>query len=199
MPTSEENTPLRPLYVITVSPPEPDELLVPLMAAVMVIHDSAAENPHQRDKDSPLPASKKSIEAMPTVKVTESETESLGSESCAICLGEYEIGEEAKEMPCKHRFHSACIDKWLGIHGSCPVCRYEMPVEEDGGWDAKVMEEENRGRRGEGFGLAFSIETVPWGFGLSSDDDYGRSDDEGGSDGDEAAHDMEIEYDSMID
>jgi hypothetical protein len=23
------------------------------------------------------------------------------------------------------------FEKWLGIHGSCPVCRYKMPVEEE--------------------------------------------------------------------
>ncbi|KAG5535089.1 hypothetical protein RHGRI_023018 [Rhododendron griersonianum] len=77
-------------------------------------------------KDGPLPASKASIEAMPTVKVMESGFE------CAICLGECGVGEEVKEMPCKHRYHSGCVEKWLGIHGSCPVCRFKMPVEEEG-------------------------------------------------------------------
>lgn len=38
-------------------------------------------------------------------------------------------GEKAKLMPCKHRFHGECIEKWLNIHGSCPVCRYEMPAD----------------------------------------------------------------------
>ncbi|CAK9142507.1 unnamed protein product [Ilex paraguariensis] len=75
------------------------------------------------NKDGSLPASKASIEAMPMVKVTEQGAE------CAICLCEYEICEEVKEMPCRHRYHSDCIGKWLGIHGSCPLCRYKMPVE----------------------------------------------------------------------
>lgn len=35
-------------------------------------------------------------------------------------------------MPCKHRYHSGCVEEWLGIHGSCPVCRFKMPVEEEG-------------------------------------------------------------------
>ncbi|XP_058226269.1 E3 ubiquitin-protein ligase MPSR1-like [Rhododendron vialii] len=82
--------------------------------------------PDQPIKGGPLPASKASIEAMQTVKVTESGFE------CAICLGECGVGEEVKEMPCKHRYHSGCVGKWLGIHGSCPVCRYKMPVEEEG-------------------------------------------------------------------
>ncbi|KAM7506767.1 hypothetical protein LguiA_017220 [Lonicera macranthoides] len=83
------------------------------------------------NKEGPAPASKASIEAMPAVKVTEEGTE------CSICLTEFEVGGEVKEMPCKHKYHSDCIEKWLGIHGSCPVCRYKMPVDEkkteDGG------------------------------------------------------------------
>ncbi|KAL6960777.1 RING-type E3 ubiquitin transferase [Sarracenia purpurea var. burkii] len=79
------------------------------------------------NKDGPSPASKASIEAMPVVNITEQGLE------CAICLAEFEVGGEAREMPCKHRYHSGCIEKWLGIHGSCPICRYMMPVEEDEG------------------------------------------------------------------
>ncbi|KAI3462933.1 hypothetical protein Pfo_019596 [Paulownia fortunei] len=77
-------------------------------------------------KEGPLPASKASIESLPRVQTWEPGLE------CPICLAEYEVnGEvEVKEMPCGHKFHSGCIDKWLGIHGSCPVCRFSMPVEE---------------------------------------------------------------------
>ncbi|KAE8656480.1 putative Ribosomal protein L34e superfamily protein [Hibiscus syriacus] len=69
------------------------------------------------------PASKASIEAMPMTKVKE-----CGSD-CSICLEEFEIDEEAREMPCKHVFHSDCIEKWLQIHGTCPVCLFLMPAE----------------------------------------------------------------------
>ncbi|XP_023731965.1 E3 ubiquitin-protein ligase MPSR1 [Lactuca sativa] len=76
-------------------------------------------------KEGPLPASKAAIEAIPTVTATE-------GEDCAICLTDYSgVAGEAKELPCRHRYHSDCIMKWLGIHGSCPVCRYEMPVDEE--------------------------------------------------------------------
>lgn len=78
------------------------------------------------------PASKSSIEAMPTVETKEGEVEEEGE--CAICLDDWEIGRKlVKEMPCKHRFHGDCIEKWLEIHGSCPICRYKMPVEEEEG------------------------------------------------------------------
>ncbi|KAG9147346.1 hypothetical protein Leryth_021416, partial [Lithospermum erythrorhizon] len=74
---------------------------------------------------------------------------------CVVCLEDWEVGQVAKEMPCKHRFHGDCIEKWLKIHGSCPVCRFNMPVEEDQDVNKK-NESENRGR-GRGVWVSFSI------------------------------------------
>ncbi|XP_048441052.1 E3 ubiquitin-protein ligase MPSR1-like [Pyrus x bretschneideri] len=78
-------------------------------------------------KDGQPPASKASIDAMPSVKIVEAD----GGSECAICLEQFEVDGVAKEMPCKHRFHGVCIEKWLTLHGSCPVCRFTMPVEEE--------------------------------------------------------------------
>lgn len=33
------------------------------------------------------------------------------------------MGSEVADLPCKHHFHKACIVRWLGIKGTCPVCR----------------------------------------------------------------------------
>lgn len=44
--------------------------------------------------------------------------------SCPICLAEYIAGEIAKCMPeCQHCFHIDCVDKWLKLNTTCPVCR----------------------------------------------------------------------------
>ncbi|KAJ3694953.1 hypothetical protein LUZ60_000330 [Juncus effusus] len=78
------------------------------------------------------PASTESIQVMREVATTE-------EDECLICLERIE--GTAKEMSCRHRFHGDCIEKWLRIHGSCPLCRFAMPLEE-------VKTEEERWRRG---------------------------------------------------
>jgi len=83
-------------------------------------------------KDGQPPASKASIEALKDVVVGEDDDDDDSGSECVICLEEWKLGGGVvKEMPCKHKFHASCIEKWLGIHGSCPVCRYKMPVDED--------------------------------------------------------------------
>lgn len=43
---------------------------------------------------------------------------------CPICLCEYKDGEMLRMMPdCKHYFHVMCLDAWLKLNASCPVCR----------------------------------------------------------------------------
>ncbi|CAN8267869.1 unnamed protein product [Cochlearia groenlandica] len=48
----------------------------------------------------------------------------VGDTACSICLSEYVEEEMLRMMPeCKHYFHVACLDTWLKLNGSCPVCR----------------------------------------------------------------------------
>ncbi|XP_059445718.1 E3 ubiquitin-protein ligase MPSR1-like [Corylus avellana] len=129
-----ENTPTTPRDRII--------LINPFTQGMVVIDGTSSLDSLLREqggKDGQPPASKASIQAMPNVEVDED-----GGE-CVICLDELEVGGVAKEMPCKHRFHTNCIEKWLGIHGSCPVCRYKMPVEEEE--VGKKRDEEGRERR----------------------------------------------------
>lgn len=44
--------------------------------------------------------------------------------TCSICLCEYKASEMLRMMPeCRHCFHLCCLDAWLKLNGSCPVCR----------------------------------------------------------------------------
>ncbi|KAK1261672.1 E3 ubiquitin-protein ligase [Acorus gramineus] len=45
---------------------------------------------------------------------------------CCICLCAYDDGAEVRELPCNHHFHCSCIDKWLYINATCPLCKYNI-------------------------------------------------------------------------
>lgn len=92
------------------------------------------------------PASKAAIAALKEVKAGEVEVEGGGTlGDCAICLDGVE--DAGKEMPCGHRFHGECLERWLGVHGNCPVCRHELPpAKEEDSAAAEGGEERRRPR-----------------------------------------------------
>ncbi|KAI3705273.1 hypothetical protein L1987_75508 [Smallanthus sonchifolius] len=55
----------------------------------------------------------------------DTETNAVSYDSgCAICLTEYESTAVVRLLPeCRHWFHVSCIDVWLKVHPTCPVCR----------------------------------------------------------------------------
>ncbi|KAG4939850.1 hypothetical protein JHK86_045991 [Glycine max] len=120
------------------------------------------------------PASKSVVEGLPDVSVTE---ELLASDSsqCAVCKDTFELGETAKQIPCKHIYHADCILPWLELHNSCPVCRYELPTDDP--------DYEQRARRGGSGGAAAAgsgaAPQVNWNMALGS----GGSADSSGSGG----------------
>ncbi|PKA58584.1 E3 ubiquitin-protein ligase RING1 [Apostasia shenzhenica] len=84
----------------------------------------------QGDRRGPPPAASSAIDAMPTIKI--SQRHLRGDSHCPVCKEKFELGSEAREMPCKHLYHSDCIIPWLSQHNSCPVCRQELPPHASG-------------------------------------------------------------------
>ncbi|KAI3903927.1 hypothetical protein MKW92_047370 [Papaver armeniacum] len=71
------------------------------------------------------------IQSLPTIVIGESGRLPIpDNDICSICLSEYQPKETLKTMPtCSHCFHAGCIDVWLLLNITCPICRIS-PVSE---------------------------------------------------------------------
>ncbi|KAK1260767.1 E3 ubiquitin-protein ligase RING1-like [Acorus gramineus] len=135
--------PHRGLLVINLQGGGPDEGGGDGAAQMMSLEDlftrlAEAASMAETGRKGPPPASKASIAAMEEVEAAAV----AEGEECPVCLeGLAEEEAPARAMPCKHRFHGECIRKWLEMHGSCPVCRFQMPAEEEKEGTKKAAEE----------------------------------------------------------
>ena len=67
------------------------------------------------------------------------------------CREDLVVGDEVQIMPCNdgHVFHPPCLKPWLVEHNSCPVCRHELPTDDDKYERRKEREREDaEGARG---------------------------------------------------
>ncbi|CAH2077191.1 unnamed protein product [Thlaspi arvense] len=107
---------------------------------------------YREDLTQPRGATPESINALPTHKFKLRKSRSSGDDNgsttseggvvaagtdneraisgedaaCCICLAKYANNEELRELPCSHFFHKECVDKWLKINASCPLCKSEV-------------------------------------------------------------------------
>ncbi|KAL2236079.1 E3 ubiquitin-protein ligase At1g63170 [Sesamum indicum] len=81
------------------------------------------KNKSGNDKDNSSGAGEGGIVAAGTEK----ERAISGEDAvCCICLSEYVNNDELRELPCSHFFHKECVDKWLRINATCPLCKAEV-------------------------------------------------------------------------
>ena len=45
---------------------------------------------------------------------------------CPICLEKFVGNRPIRVLPCRHRYHSDCVDDWLVKRRRCPLCGYDI-------------------------------------------------------------------------
>lgn len=82
-----------------------------------------AERQRSRRQDHHERLTQRVLENLPTHAYDASCSDTFAQTDCAICLGEFEDGDQMRELPCKHSFHADCVASWLNVSHTCPFCR----------------------------------------------------------------------------
>lgn len=78
------------------------------------------------------PASEEMIQRLPTKRL-DTIPEDAEAAKCMVCLESYQIGDDAKSLPCcnfylVHMFHTVCIDEWMRRSCLCPLCKSSIII-----------------------------------------------------------------------
>ncbi|KAJ4751847.1 E3 ubiquitin-protein ligase [Rhynchospora pubera] len=94
-----------------------------LILCVMFVRDSRELPTHVL---APVRMGRRSVRAMPCVVYNPAVDPNGTNNTCVICLEDYARGEKLRLLPCNHKFHVQCIDKWLTNEQSfCPICKHD--------------------------------------------------------------------------
>jgi hypothetical protein len=52
----------------------------------------------------------------------------VATPECAICLDAFAEGQQCTRLPCRHLFHTGCLERWLERSTFCPLCKYGLTV-----------------------------------------------------------------------
>ncbi|KAI6076417.1 RING finger protein 215 isoform X1 [Aix galericulata] len=47
-------------------------------------------------------------------------------DSCAVCLEQFCKSQWLRVLPCAHEFHRDCVDPWLLLQQTCPLCKHNI-------------------------------------------------------------------------
>jgi len=50
-------------------------------------------------------------------------------QECVICLDDVE--KEWRDLECHHRYHKQCIENWITIRATCPMCMKKIENKTD--------------------------------------------------------------------
>lgn len=95
----------------------------------MLVQMWAAQQRAMEEGGQPQPnqgATEEQLDALKLVTFVPSLFNDPDDAKCSICLGDYEDGEQLRELKCLHYFHKECVDEWLVHKKHCPLCQQDI-------------------------------------------------------------------------
>ncbi|XP_067634655.1 E3 ubiquitin-protein ligase Iruka [Eurosta solidaginis] len=83
---------------------------------------------NQMETSGPPPLPKEKIDEIPKVHVTTEYVER--KTQCSVCWEDFRLDEMVRRLRCSHIYHENCIVPWLDLHGTCPICRKSLSLDE---------------------------------------------------------------------
>ncbi|CAJ2655435.1 unnamed protein product [Trifolium pratense] len=85
---------------------------------------------HQQEKKPVIGLPRSIINSYDTFTFDKNKIATINNDydtTCSICISDYKELEILKIMPqCRHFFHQSCVDTWLEVNASCPICRNSL-------------------------------------------------------------------------
>jgi len=71
-------------------------------------------------------AAERALDKIPIRNVKNSDKEVTDADCCAVCIEAFKPTDIARLLPCRHSFHKDCVDPWLLMHRTCPMCKMDI-------------------------------------------------------------------------
>ncbi|XP_048369686.1 RING finger protein 215 [Sphaerodactylus townsendi] len=108
-------------------------LLIALILCTGVIVQAQRQSRHsQLDQDSELDLKQHIAQRLSALKTRRYHPGKLPRswaheiDSCAICLDQFHKNQCLRVLPCLHEFHRDCVDPWLLLQQTCPLCKHNI-------------------------------------------------------------------------
>uniref|UniRef100_A0A915D8B0 RING-type domain-containing protein n=1 Tax=Ditylenchus dipsaci TaxID=166011 RepID=A0A915D8B0_9BILA len=75
----------------------------------------------QADQGQTATISAEDILRLPVTQVNEKQLRN--GVQCVTCMEPFVLDERVVALDCKHIFHRQCLEPWLRLHNTCPICR----------------------------------------------------------------------------
>ncbi|KAM8885979.1 RING finger protein 215 isoform 4-T4 [Spinachia spinachia] len=107
-------------------------LLVALVLSTGVIVQARRQNQeHQRNDDVELLPKQDVLKRMSSLKTKTyrqpkpwcDPSQPVETDNCAVCLEPFNNNQCLRVLPCLHEYHRDCVDPWLLLHHTCPLCK----------------------------------------------------------------------------